>query len=344
MPRKAIAIPVIAGLVVVTSSLSWSLFASIPASDEIPSLTSSLEVPNPPFPLPPDPASDHVGFTLQVGEHRTDFRVFATFVLPEQEVTVTVAKGREGMRLLASANGGELRALGPTSWGWRAPASSGLYPLQFRDGETQEAVEINAFVMVPYNGARTLNGYTIGSYQARPLHDLASYQRPAGLVEVFPRLLDVQVSPHFKLGQFVCKQQSGYPKYLVLREPLLLKLEALLAKVQEHGIEARTFRVMSGFRTPYYNARIGNETTYSRHGYGDAADIMVDANGDRQMDDLDGNGRVDVGDARFLLKLAEEVQVVHDDTNLVGGLGLYGQRRNHGPFIHVDTRGFEARW
>jgi hypothetical protein len=28
----------------------------------------------------------------------------------------------------------------------------------------------------------------------------------------------------------------------------------------------------------------------------------------------------------------------------VGGLGIYGTTSTHGPFIHVDTRGFRARW
>ena len=29
---------------------------------------------------------------------------------------------------------------------------------------------------------------------------------------------------------------------------------------------------------------------------------------------------------------------------LVGGAGLYPANRVHGPFIHIDTRGWRARW
>ena len=47
---------------------------------------------------------------------------------------------------------------------------------------------------------------------------------------------------------------------------------------------------MSGYRTPFYNRSIGNQTRFSRHVYGDAADIYADDDGDGKMDDLDGDG------------------------------------------------------
>ena len=59
---------------------------------------------------------------------------------------------------------------------------------------------------------------------------------------------EVRLSPHFTLGQFVCKQAGGYPKYVVLRERLLLKLERLLEAVNAKGHAAETFHVMSGYR------------------------------------------------------------------------------------------------
>jgi non-heme chloroperoxidase len=33
-----------------------------------------------------------------------------------------------------------------------------------------------------------------------------------------------------------------------------------------------------------------------------------------------------------------------EDGNLVGGLGVYRSTRHHGPFVHVDVRGYVARW
>jgi hypothetical protein len=76
--------------------------------------------------------------------------------------------------------------------------------------------------------------------------------------------------------------------------------------------------------------------------YGDAADIFVDADGDGRMDDLDGDGRVTVADSRFLLALAEQVERAHPD--LAGGLSAYPANGQHGPFLHVDSRGHRARW
>jgi uncharacterized protein YcbK (DUF882 family) len=66
---------------------------------------------------------------------------------------------------------------------------------------------------------------------------------------------------------------------------MLIKLEALLEAANANGWEAKSFYVMSGFRTPYYNSSIGNDTSSSRHLYGGAADIWIDNDGDGQMDD-----------------------------------------------------------
>jgi hypothetical protein len=150
------------------------------------------------------------------------------------------------------------------------------------------------------------------------------------------------VSPHFQLGQFVCKQAGGPPEYLVLRQPLLVKLEEVLAQVNAQGREAHTFTLLSAYRTPSYNAAIGNVTTFSRHHYGDAADIFVDVDGDGRMDDLNRDGRYTLADAHWLGQLVQNVQ--DDSGDLVGGLGTYSPTSGHGAFVHVDVRGFQAHW
>jgi hypothetical protein len=55
------------------------------------------------------------------------------------------------------------------------------------------------------------------------------------------------------------------------------------------------------------------------------------------MDDLNGDGRSDAGDAEVLYRLFEEPQST-------GGLGKYRETRAHGPFVHVDIRDRRARW
>jgi uncharacterized protein YcbK (DUF882 family) len=101
---------------------------------------------------------------------------------------------------------------------------------------------------------------------------------------------------------------------------------------------------MSGFRTPWYNRAIGNTTDYSRHLWGDAADVYVDRDGDGDMDDLDGDGRVDLDDARILAAFVDQVERDAESHLPVGGMGLYRRNAAHGPFVHVDARGTRARW
>ena len=170
------------------------------------------------------------------------------------------------------------------------------------------------------------------------------YDEPAGFVRVTPETQDVKVSPHFTLGQFLAKQASGWPKYLLLEPALLLKLERVLWAVNEAGVPARSLTVMSGFRTPAYNAAIGNTTVYSRHLYGDAADVFVDEDGDGVMDDLTGDGQVTEADAEWLAGVVEGLADRPWFRPLVGGLGVYGPAPHRGPFVHVDTRGEPVRW
>jgi acetyl-CoA carboxylase carboxyltransferase component len=59
-----------------------------------------------------------------------------------------------------------------------------------------------------------------------------------------------------------------------------------LQALNEAGRTVERFVVMSGYRTPFYNAAIGN-VPYSRHVWGGAADIYIDdAPRDGEMDDL----------------------------------------------------------
>jgi hypothetical protein len=205
-------------------------------------------------------------------------------------------------------------------------------------------MRFHVFVMVPFDHERTdLNRYRVGRYRAERYRGSPFYSRPAGFVEVQPENLDVLVAPHFRLRQFLCKQEAGFPKYLVLHETLLLKLENVLRRLGERGIEADTFQVMSGFRTPFYNASIGNETSFSCHLYGGAADIFIDRDGNGSMDDLDGDGMSTRSDAELLAQVVRELEQ-EDAGPYAGGLGIYGPKPHRGPFVHVDVRGWPARW
>jgi len=173
-----------------------------------------------------------------------------------------------------------------------------------------------------------------------------AYANPEGFIEVTPENADTRVSEHFRLSDFLTHDQQGvWPKYLVLRAPLVDKLELVISQLEARGTPVRHMSVMSGFRTPQYNARggeTGGRSRVSRHMYGDAADVFVDNDGDGRMDDLNHDGRIDSRDAKVILDAVEQVERAHDD--LVGGVGVYRATRSHGPFAHVDVRGSRARW
>jgi hypothetical protein len=173
-----------------------------------------------------------------------------------------------------------------------------------------------------------------------------AYTNPDGFIEVTPDNQETRISEHFRLKDFLTHDQHQiWPKYLVLREPLLDKLELVLADLSDHGIPVRTVHVLSGFRTPQYNLALGDESGRardSRHQFGDAADIVIDSNNDGRMDDLNGDGRVNFKDTRVILAAVERVEAKYPD--LVGGVGLYHSNGEHGPFAHIDVRGERARW
>ncbi len=296
---------------------------------------------------PPDlpaPGTGSASFALKFKDEVSPYPVMALFVMPGDTVPLEAVLTDTLSRYSAEAGGGRLEALAAARWRWIAPHRKGVYPIVVRDSGSGETIALNAFVMVPRPAAGSIDGFRIGRYERRAFRGDPSYARPRGLVEVTEANRGTFVAPHFTLGQFVSKQPGGYPKYLVLRERLLLKLEMLLEEASRAGLPVTTFQILSGYRTPYYNQSIGNETRYSRHLYGDAADIYVDEDGDGNMDDLDRDGRADLDDAKLLAGVVERLSRSGWYRPFEGGLGLYRPNRAHGPFVHVDVRGYRARW
>lgn len=121
--------------------------------------------------------------------------------------------------------------------------------------------------------------------------------------------------------------------------PAPLPLTAEMSQV----VRQRGIKVLSGYRTPAYNKRL-NTARMSRHQYGDASDIYVDMDNDGRMDDLNRDGSVDGRDAMVLASWIEDLWQRPEFKNCQGGLGIYNGTGAHGPFVHVDMRGFKARW
>jgi hypothetical protein len=287
-----------------------------------------------------------LSFRVRVRGEINPYSTLAVCAMPGEAVNIEVIDPAVARLVEASAGDSNLRAPGVGRWIWTAPTEARLYPVVLRRSDTGEAMTLNMLVLVPATEVKDgyLNGYRIGRYPRTAWKGLAIYLPPRGFIEVTEESLDTPVSPHFRLGQFLCKQEAGYPKYLVLRERLLLKLELILERANERGMPVDRFHVMSGYRTPYYNHEIGN-VSYSRHLWGGAADIFVDEDPeDGQMDDLNGDGVYDVKDAGVLYDMIDDLYGKPFYERFLGGLGQYRRSANHGPFVHVDVRGFRARW
>lgn len=267
---------------------------------------------------------------------------FAVYFMPKQKFTVN---------FLDSQKGGQVTFADKTSTvgskPLQAPENPGLYRLEITNNDGPETALINVFVMVPANTVSSsgyLNGYRIGSYPRTPLKGNKIYLPPKGFVEVTPDNINTRVSPNFTLGQFVSKQAQGFPKYLVLRASLLLKLENILASLNRSGRKTDSFVIMSGYRTPWYNRSIGN-VPYSRHVWGGASDFYIDENPrDGLMDDLNGDGKINRDDAHWLAKFIDQMSRRGEFGERIGGIGVYGSNSAHGPFVHIDVRGVRARW
>ena len=124
-----------------------------------------------------------------------------------------------------------------------------------------------------------------------------------------------------------------WPKYVALNPRLLDKLELIFADLGGRVRPGLAVDMHSGFRSPSHNSRVERAARDSRHQYGDAADLAVDA---------DGDGRITMTDELLVMLAVERVESAHPD--LVGGLGLYTSRRYRTPYVHIDARGKRTRW
>lgn len=284
------------------------------------------------------PASGDAPFAATLDGEEVLLAVTFHVLLPGESLVIEAPEEIE-----LEMNGGRLSPRGPGRWSWHAPDEPGIRWLRMTG--SRGTVDVALLVAHPARriSGGSLNGYRIGEYRSTPLRGDPAYLPPTGFVEVGPEDEDIRISPHFTIGEFLCKQR-GDPRYVVLSRPLLLKLELLLDATNASGIEAAGLTVMSGFRTPAYNRRIGNTTDYSRHLWGDAADVFVDEDGNGEMDDLDGDGRSTIADARHLARIVDGLSAEPPEGYEVGGLASYRRNAAHGPFVHVDSRGSRARW
>jgi len=285
-------------------------------------------------------ANKRCDFKIFINKEINNLKIFSIFVMPENSIDLKVlSKKKIKVRF---ENKIQLPQKG--TYSFAAPREKGTYELWI-DNYKSSPMLVNIIVKVPLSQMKKgyLNGYRIGEYPEKPLNNNPVYAKPKGLIEVTRENLNLKLSPNFTVSDFVCKQEGGFPKYILVRERLLLKLEYILDLLLDKNITVSKFQFISGYRTPYYNRLIGN-VPYSRHIYGGAADIFIDEDNDGRMDDINRDNQFDQKDADYLYHLVDKNHRNEEYREYMGGLGIYKRTQAHPSFIHIDTRGDKARW
>ncbi len=219
------------------------------------------------------------------------------------------------------------------------------------DDET--GVALATVVPFEQKDGRFVHGYRVGYWpEERGRLRNGMYLNPDGFVKVTREEADMPLSEHFSIRDFLTHDQSDvWPKFVVLRDELIDKLELVIDELNASGVPVTHMKVISGFRHPEYNQGLrartrrrtaGSPAQDSRHQFGDAADVIVDNDHNGRMDDLNRDGRSNSKDVKVLIEAVERVERRFPE--LVGGAGTYRATRQHGPFVHIDVRGNRARW
>lgn len=318
---------------------------------------TSVKTPVPPPPLPPPPIATQIfqpdaPSTAFIDDAMLGFlnplrgssgKVFFTTVTPGAQIASGAPGGAKSVLTTDTAD--------KVASDFTAPEQPGVYKLAVQiDQAVRQLDNFNVITLVPFSEKQAghIGTYYLGNwpFENGGTPKTPAYANPAGFIEVTQANADTPLSAHFKLRDFLTKDQLNvWPKYLLLNPKLLDKLELTIQELEAMGHPVHHFRIMSGFRAPEYNHGGGNtqgRANLSRHMYGDASDTFVDNDGNGAMDDLNGDGRVDVRDAEVIMQAVERVE--RKNPALVGGVGVYSACCGHGPFTHIDVRGYRARW
>tara|TARA_Y100001963_G_C6748068_1_gene432629 strand:- start:1216 stop:1614 length:399 start_codon:yes stop_codon:yes gene_type:complete len=123
----------------------------------------------------------------------------------------------------------------------------------------------------------------------------------------------MRLEKNFILSEFKCKDGSDVPDSMLDNVKLLAKnLQVLRDEI------GKPIRVISGYRSPKYNRKIGGARK-SQHMTAKAADIKI-------------KGMTPAEVKRTIVRLIKEGKMMS------GGIGLYRT------FTHYDVRGRNARW
>ena len=264
----------------------------------------------------------------------------SSIMASEEPITIDYLPRDLSVSLHIKASAGRLVQVNESQWQlW--PDTQQASQVELCAGHFYSRIQIWAGVSKPH--------LTLSYPSPRQAPAPSAYQQPALFVQVTSAATSrAQLSPHFQLWQFLPQQQSpmgkplgsaSWPQYTLISLGLLEKLELVMDVLAEHNKPASTLRILSGYRSPAHNKRVGG-APYSRHQYGDAVDFIVDGDNDGKMDDLNEDGSVNRLDLDWLTdRLARRSVPVS-----AGGTGTYQSAGPAAAFIHLDARGRDHYW
>lgn len=119
--------------------------------------------------------------------------------------------------------------------------------------------------------------------------------------------------------------QAGHPIYFRLKAATFHLVLDFLLQLEARELDTKSIVVRYGYRHPMFNLEV-NGALKSQHIYGTAIDLYIG--------DLDRSGVADSSDKVLASTLLETL------VGNKGGLGNYPGTQ----VLHVDTRGYRARW
>jgi len=114
--------------------------------------------------------------------------------------------------------------------------------------------------------------------------------------------------------------------FLGIDKKVLFKVLELQAQLENKDYDKDAFFINSGHRTPAYNKAIGGASK-SRHMKGQAIDMTIG--------DINKDGIYTKEDKKIVLDICDKKVIGNK-----GGIGLYPGTRA----VHIDVRGYKARW
>lgn len=242
-----------------------------------------------------------------------------------------------------------------------APEKPGSFyiPLLLKSGERRREMEICVLVPHKASAVKTETGLDlkadsqeIGHYRhpsrsgnhkvkANP----GRYQPPVWWMRLTDMNKPFEIVPGLTAGELVVpSEDTGQPHTDLVPAcyPMWRAIRTLRQALEKKGIPGQSLKLISMFRAPAYNRRIGS-SAFGRHIYGDAFDFYIDLEGDGKASDLNRDGKLDRRDAYIIVSLVEDLQA--DGAIPMGGIGVYNTvGGDHVVTMHLDMRGHRATW